>query len=76
MSPNRISKTSNLNDTKASKNRDFEILYNALSVGWHLRKILEISPDIIASDTERDRFDLWLQRHKVWTQKKSKVKRK
>lgn len=60
---------SNLNDTKPTTNKEFEIMYNALSVGWHLRKILEISPNIIATQKEQDRFDLWLKRHKVGVNK-------
>lgn len=42
---------------------DFEILYNALSLGWHLRKITEISPDILSTTENKDRFDAWLARH-------------
>lgn len=46
-------------------------MYNALSVGWHLRKIMELNPDII----EEDRFILWLMRHKVLQQKTKMVKK-
>ena len=60
------------NDTKPNKNKDFEILYNALSVGWHLRKILEISPNIIDSQVEYDRFILWMTRHKILKEVKKK----
>ena len=72
MSQKHTQKTSNLNDTKPSNKKDFEILYNALSVGWHLRKILEISPDIVESQVEYDRFILWMTRHKILKQVKSK----
>ena len=65
MLPKNTLKQSNLNDTKPSNNKDFEILYNALSVGWHLRKILEISPNIVESQVEYDRFILWMTRHKI-----------
>jgi len=58
----------NYNDTKPSNNKDFEIMYNALSIGWHLRKIMELNPNIV----EDERLILWLIRHKILKQVKRK----
>lgn len=43
--------------------KDFELLYNALSLGWHLRRIAEMSPDILNSREKKEKFDAWLARH-------------
>ena len=72
MSRKNTLKNYNLNDTKPSNKIHFEVLYNALSVGWHLRKILEISPNIIDSQVEYDRFILWMTRHKILKEVKKK----
>lgn len=41
----------------------FEIFYNALSVGWHLRKIMEIDDGFIGDNYEK--FAGWLSRHNI-----------
>lgn len=43
---------------------EFEILYNALSVGWHLRKIKEVAPELLENEEDFNRFIGWLERHK------------
>jgi len=47
------------------KEKEFEIMYNALSVGWHLRKIMEIEPEIVNDEKLYKRFIAWLDRHEV-----------
>ena len=48
---------------KSEVDKDFEILYNALSVGWHLGKIAEVNKDILNSKENMERFLKWLARH-------------
>lgn len=55
-----------------SSNKDFEILYNALSVGWHLAKIKEAAPDILEDPENFKRFIMWLERHKLYGKKRTK----
>lgn len=43
--------------------KDFELIYNAFSVGWHLRKIMEVSPNVFVGNEAR--FAAWLQRHGI-----------
>lgn len=43
--------------------KEFEILYNALSVGWHLRKIKEAWPEALEDPEEFRYFLKWLDRH-------------
>lgn len=45
-------------------NKDFEVMVNALSVGWHLRKIMEASPDPMSRE-EWDKFVYWCERHNI-----------
>lgn len=53
---------------KTKEKELFDIFYNALSVGWHLRRLVEINPHFIANNHHE--FMAWLERHKVkWTQK-------
>lgn len=47
--------------SKSSKS--FEVLYNALSVGWHLRRIKEADPELLKDPEEFERFMGWLERH-------------
>ena len=53
----------NIDIQEFETNDDFEIMYNALSVGWHLRKIAEINPMIVSSEAREKRFLEWLGRH-------------
>ena len=46
-----------------------------MSLGWHLRRVIELEPNLISNQEEWDRFVAWLERHKVWTQKKQSVKK-
>ncbi len=51
-------------ESKMSDNQvEFEIFYNALSVGWHLRKIKEVNPELLKNEKEWIRFMGWLERH-------------
>ena len=45
---------------------EFEIMYNALSVGWHLRRIMEAVKEKSLTKEERKRFVGWLKRHKIY----------
>ena len=45
------------------ENKDFWLFYNALSVGWHLAKIAELSEDILNTKENKESFDKWLGRH-------------
>ena len=45
-------------------NDNFEVLYNALSVGWHLRKIAEVDPEPMTPE-QWARFVGWLERHNL-----------
>ena len=60
-------------------NTSFEVFYNALSVGWHLRRIAEADPQFMADKVKWNRFVGWMERHslKTWKtpQNKKKVKR-
>lgn len=47
------------------KNKEFEVFYNALSVGWHLRKIKEVYPELLEDPEDFRRFLVWLERHKL-----------
>jgi hypothetical protein len=47
------------------KDKEFEIFYNALSVGWHLRKIVELEPDMLCDTIRYDKFIGWLERHNI-----------
>lgn len=60
------------NTHKTSK--EFELFYNTMSLGWHLRRVMELEPNLISNQEEWDRFVKWLERHKVWTQKKQAKK--
>ncbi len=46
-------------------NKNFEILYNALSVGWHLAKIKEAAPELLKDPKDFERFLKWLERHNL-----------
>ena len=54
---------------KQSREKElFEVFYNSLSVGWHLRRLAEIDDVFMANNY--DQFKSWLERHKIkWTQK-------
>lgn len=45
------------------KDNNFEVFYNALSIGWHLRKIKEVAPDLLLNLKDYERFEGWLERH-------------
>ena len=49
--------------SKTSTTREFQLMYNALSVGWHLGKIREIDKDILKSDENWKWFCIWLEKH-------------
>ena len=53
-------KNESLNESK-----EFIILYNALSVGWHLRRIIEAEPGIVSDPRHYQRFIAWLERHNI-----------
>ena len=57
-------KKSNMS-SKQSKtfSKEFLITYNALSVGWHLAKLAELDPEMLASPEQWERFLGWLKRH-------------
>lgn len=55
--------------------KDFEILYNALSVGWHLAKLKEAAPDLLKDPKEFERFLGWLERHKLTPNGKKRTKK-
>ena len=46
-------------------NKSFSIFYDALSVGWHLRRIMELEPDIVSKQELYDKFLGWLGRHNI-----------
>lgn len=52
------------------ENRSFEIFYNTLSIGWHLRKVAEADPDFKLEGDSFDKFIKWLERHQLKTTKK------
>ena len=45
--------------------RDFTIFINALSVGWHLRKIVEAESTIIWDDKDFSKLLDWLEKHQL-----------
>lgn len=48
----------------AERNKeDFEIMYNAMSVGWHLGKIAEVNKDVLNNKENMERFLKWIGRH-------------
>lgn len=51
------------------KDPSFEIFINALSVGWHLRKIMEADENLIKDKEMYDYFIYWLERHNIKTDK-------
>ncbi len=46
-------------------NKEFSIFLNALSIGWHLRKIMEAKPDLMKDKELYDKFIYWLERHEI-----------
>jgi hypothetical protein len=52
--------------------KDFEIFYNALSIGWHLKKVLEIEPKLLDDPILYNKFLFWLERHIAGNKYKSK----
>ena len=50
--------------------KEFDIFYNALSVGWHLAKIMEIEPKLIKDIKDWKKLVGWLERHKIKNDKK------
>lgn len=57
------------------KDKEFEIMYNSLSLGWHLRRIIELEPNIMNDDILKHRFIFWLERHKIISPNKTGEKR-
>lgn len=53
------------NPATSDSKKSFEIFRNALSIGWHLNKIMDLEPDILKDKESWDRFVKWLERHKV-----------
>ena len=53
---------------------NFEIFYNALSVGWHLAKIMSLDKDMVSETPEYEKFIKWLGRHDISEKTNSKKK--
>lgn len=45
--------------------KSFEIFKNALSVGWHLRKVQEADPTFLDDPKDYKSFIGWLERHQI-----------
>ena len=50
---------------KSKEKKSFTIFYNTLSLGWHLRRVIEAEPDLMTNEYEWNQFVKWLERHKV-----------
>lgn len=50
-------------------NQHYEVFYNALSVGWHLRKIAEAAPGFMDDQENWERFVGWMERHDLKAKK-------
>ena len=48
---------------KKEKDELFEVFYNALSVGWHLSKIVELDESLLLDTKHWKLFKQWLERH-------------
>ena len=46
-----------------NSNNSFLVMYNSLSIGWHLKKIIELEPDILKDKESYRKFQYWLNRH-------------
>ncbi len=46
-------------------NKSFEVFKNALSVGWHLRKIQEADPTFMDDPKDTEKFLQWMKRHQL-----------
>jgi hypothetical protein len=44
--------------------QSFEVFYNSLSVGWHLRRVAEADPQPMTAE-QWDRFVGWMERHNL-----------
>ena len=58
---------------RTMKSKEFKIFINALSVGWHLSKVMEAEPDLIKDIDEFEHWTNWLERHNI---KKDEYKKK
>jgi hypothetical protein len=47
------------------KDKEFEIFYNSLSVGWHLKRIMELEPEMLNNPLLYNKFISWLDRHNI-----------
>ena len=43
--------------------KEFEISYNAFSVGWHLCKLADLDPELLNSPEQWEKFLGWIKRH-------------
>lgn len=52
-------------DPRTSQSKSFEVFQNAISVGWHLRKIQEADPTFMDKKEDWEKFIEWLERHNI-----------
>lgn len=48
-----------------ARKREFDIFYNTLSLGWHLRNVMLADPELMKDPEAWQEFVQWLERHKV-----------
>ena len=49
--------------SKISTSKEFQIAYNAFSVGWHLCRISDLEKGILKDDENWKWFIIWLEKH-------------